>query len=43
MRDVWHYDALSQPLPHGSWEVARRLVEESRMAAPASVRATWDP
>src|SRR5688572_6074125 len=43
MRDVWHYDALRQPLPHGSWEVARRLVSEYRMADPAIVRATWDP
>jgi uncharacterized protein (UPF0548 family) len=43
MRDVWHYDALSQPLPRGSWDVARRLVEEYRMADPAIVRATWDP
>jgi uncharacterized protein (UPF0548 family) len=43
MRDVWHYDALSQPLPRGSWEVARRLIEEYRMADPAIVRAAWDP
>jgi uncharacterized protein (UPF0548 family) len=38
----WHADALSQPLPRGSWEVARRLVEAYRMADPALVRATWD-
>ena len=43
MRDVWHHDALSQPLPRGSWEVARRLIEEYRMADPAIVRAAWDP
>jgi uncharacterized protein (UPF0548 family) len=43
MRDLWHHDALSQPLPDGSWEVARRLVEDYRMADPAIVRATWDP
>jgi uncharacterized protein (UPF0548 family) len=43
MRDVWHYDALSQPLPRGSWNVARRLIEQYRMADPAIVRATWDP
>ena len=38
----WHEDALCQRLPPGSWEVARRLVEEYRMADPAIVRATWD-
>jgi uncharacterized protein (UPF0548 family) len=47
-----HDDALCQrlprepagePVPGGSWEVARRLVEEYRMADPAIVRATWDP
>jgi uncharacterized protein (UPF0548 family) len=47
----WHTDALSQrlpgerpgaPEPGGSWEVARRLVEEYRMADPTIVRATWD-
>ena len=38
----WHADALSQPLPRGSWEVARRLVEAYCMADPALVRATWD-
>jgi uncharacterized protein (UPF0548 family) len=43
MRDLWHHDALSQPLPPGSWDVARRLVEEYRMADPAIVRAAWDP
>jgi uncharacterized protein (UPF0548 family) len=48
----WHDDALSQalppeaagePEPGGSWEVARRLVCEYRMADPALVRATWAP
>jgi uncharacterized protein (UPF0548 family) len=48
----WHIDALSQPLPGeepgdpvpgGSWEIARRLVADYRMADPAIVRATWDP
>jgi uncharacterized protein (UPF0548 family) len=43
MRDVWHYDALSQALPDGSWEAARRLMEDYRLADPAIVRATWDP
>ena len=38
----WHADALNQPLPRGSWEVARRLVEAYCMADPALVRATWD-
>src|SRR4051794_41976336 len=45
-------DALCQPLPgeqpgdpvpDGPWAVARRLVEEYRMADPAIVRAQWDP
>jgi uncharacterized protein (UPF0548 family) len=44
-------DALRQPLPHeppgeplrdGPWAVARRLVEEYRMADPSIVRARWD-
>ena len=48
----WHADAVSQPLPAetpgepapgGSWEIARRLVEQYGMADPALVRATWDP
>jgi uncharacterized protein (UPF0548 family) len=48
----WHADALSQRLPGeppgdatagGSWQIARRIVEEYRMADPAIVRATWDP
>lgn len=43
MGDAWHHDALSQPLPPGSWEVARRFAEEYRMADPAIVRASWDP
>jgi uncharacterized protein (UPF0548 family) len=47
----WQADALSQPLPSeppgdpvagGPWEVARRLVEDYRMADPAIVRARWD-
>ena len=38
----WHADALSQPLPRGSWEVARRLVEAYCMADPALVQVTWD-
>src|SRR3954469_17000065 len=47
----WHDDALSQrlpgeapgePEPGGSWEIARRLVTEYRMADPAIVRASWD-
>ena len=38
----WHADAVRQPLPRGSWEVARRLVEAYCMADPALVRATWD-
>jgi uncharacterized protein (UPF0548 family) len=43
MRSLWHHDVLSQRLPAGSWQVARRLIEEYRMADPAIVRATWDP
>jgi len=48
----WHADAVSQPLPAetpgepapgGSWEIARRLIEQYGMADPALVRATWDP
>ena len=48
----WHVDALDQPLPgeppgepapRGAWRIARRLVEDYRMADPALVRATWDP
>ncbi len=48
----WHADALSQrlpgeppgdPVPGGAWEVARRLVEDYRIADPAIVRAVWDP
>ena len=48
----WHADALSQwlpneppgdPVPGGAWEIARRLVEDYRMADPAIVRAVWDP
>jgi uncharacterized protein (UPF0548 family) len=38
----WHADALRQPLPAGSWEIARRLLPEYCMADPALVRATWD-
>lgn len=48
----WHDDALSQPLgaeppgdpvPGGTWETARRLVADYRMADPSIVRASWDP
>lgn len=42
MSTEWRYDALSQPLPDGSFEVARQLVEDYRMADPAIVRASWD-
>lgn len=47
----WHADALRQtlpgelpgdPAPGGAWEVARRLMEDYRMADPRIVRATWD-
>jgi uncharacterized protein (UPF0548 family) len=34
---------MAQALPPGSWEVARRLIEDYRMADPAIVRATWEP
>ena len=49
---VERFDALCQPLPgeppgepvpDGPWAIARRLVEEYRMADPAIVRARWDP
>jgi uncharacterized protein (UPF0548 family) len=48
----WHADALCQrlpgeppgaPVPGGPWEIARRLVEDYRVADPAIVRATWEP
>jgi uncharacterized protein (UPF0548 family) len=48
----WHADALSQrlpseapgdPAPRGAWHVARRLMEDYRMADPRIVRATWAP
>jgi uncharacterized protein (UPF0548 family) len=48
----WHADAVSQqlpgeppgdPTPGGSWEIARRIIVEYRMADPAIVRATWEP
>jgi uncharacterized protein (UPF0548 family) len=48
----WHVDAWSQRLPHeapgdpapgGSWEIARRLIADYRMADPEIVRARWDP
>jgi uncharacterized protein (UPF0548 family) len=47
----WHADALSQrlpaegpgdPAPGGPWQIARRLVEDYRIADPAVVRATWN-
>jgi uncharacterized protein (UPF0548 family) len=38
----WRDDALAQPLPRGSGEIARELVRDYRMADPAIVRATWD-
>jgi uncharacterized protein (UPF0548 family) len=48
----WHADAMSQRLPGerpgdpvsgGAWHVARRLMEDYRMADPRIVRATWNP
>ena len=48
MRDRSHHDAVTQelpgeppgaPVPGGSWEIARRLMTEYRMADPAIVRA----
>ena len=48
----WHADALSQrlpderpgdPAPGGAWQIARRLMEDYRMADPRIVRAIWDP
>ena len=48
----WNVDELVQPLPPetpgdpvpgGSWEIARELAEGYAMADPAIVRATWDP
>jgi uncharacterized protein (UPF0548 family) len=47
----WRADALAQRLPReapgepaagGAWEIARRLVEDYRIADPAIVRAQWD-
>jgi uncharacterized protein (UPF0548 family) len=49
---LWHVDELSQVLPGeppgepvrgGAWHVARRLVEDYRIADPAIVRASWEP
>lgn len=46
----WHVDALCQrlpseppgdPVPGGSWEIARRLAADYCMADPAIVRARW--
>ncbi|MDQ3880365.1 MAG: DUF1990 domain-containing protein [Chloroflexota bacterium] len=48
----WHADAVSQqlpgesagdPVPGGPWQIARRLIEDYRIADPAIVRAIWDP
>jgi uncharacterized protein (UPF0548 family) len=48
----WHVDAWSQrladeapgdPAPGGSWEIARRLMADYRMADPEIVRARWNP
>jgi uncharacterized protein (UPF0548 family) len=48
----WHVDAASQrlpdeppgePTPGGSWQIARRLSEDYRVADPALVRAVWEP
>jgi uncharacterized protein (UPF0548 family) len=50
MSESWHRDALVQalvreapgePEPGGSWEIARRLVTEYRVADPEMVRARW--
>jgi uncharacterized protein (UPF0548 family) len=47
----WQVDALSRrlpdeppgdPVPGGAWQVARRLMEDYRIADPRIVRATWD-
>jgi uncharacterized protein (UPF0548 family) len=38
----WRHDALTQPLPDSSFDIARRLLEDYRMADPAIVRASWD-
>jgi uncharacterized protein (UPF0548 family) len=35
-------EAPGEPVPGGPWAVARRVVEEYRMADPAIVRARWD-
>ncbi len=35
--------AAGEPVPGGAWQVARRLVEDYRIADPAIVRASWDP
>ena len=48
----WHADALSQRLPGelpgdpaagGAWQIARRLLEDYRIADPRIVRASWEP
>lgn len=42
LADGWHLDDLRQPLPDGSWEVARELMRRYKVADPAMVRAFYD-
>jgi uncharacterized protein (UPF0548 family) len=48
----WHFDDLTEALPHeasgppmpqGSWQIARVLMDHYQVADPRSVRATYDP
>jgi uncharacterized protein (UPF0548 family) len=39
----WHVDDYRQPLPPGSFEVARRLMTDYAFADPAIVRAIYEP
>lgn len=42
LADGWHLDDLRQPLPDGSWEVARELMRRYKVADPQIVRAFYD-
>jgi uncharacterized protein (UPF0548 family) len=38
----WHVDDLRQPLPRGSWDIARELMRHYKIVDPAAVRAFYD-
>lgn len=39
----WHVDDVRQPLPTGSFDLARTLLREYKIADPRMVRASFDP